>query len=43
MHGRLTCFERDWLRKDLNAVGSGLIGWILNFFLRAFHLSTARV
>ncbi|OVA07093.1 hypothetical protein BVC80_1289g7 [Macleaya cordata] len=26
--GRVTCFERDWLRKDLNVIGFGLIGWI---------------
>lgn len=27
--GRFTCFERDWLRKDLNVIGFGLIGWLL--------------
>ncbi|KAL5710511.1 hypothetical protein ACHQM5_021063 [Ranunculus cassubicifolius] len=26
--GRFTCFERDWLRKDLNVIGFGLIGWL---------------
>ncbi|XXG62624.1 hypothetical protein AAC387_Pa05g0948 [Persea americana] len=26
--GRFTCFERDWLRRDLNVIGFGLIGWI---------------
>ncbi|XP_010557432.1 PREDICTED: photosystem I subunit O [Tarenaya hassleriana] len=26
--GRVTCFERNWLRRDLNVVGFGLIGWI---------------
>ncbi|KAJ0973382.1 hypothetical protein J5N97_021341 [Dioscorea zingiberensis] len=26
--GRFTCFERDWLRTDLNVIGFGLIGWI---------------
>ncbi|CAM8964520.1 unnamed protein product [Rhodiola kirilowii] len=27
--GRYTCsFPRDWLRKDLNVIGFGLIGWL---------------
>ncbi|KAJ9177892.1 hypothetical protein P3X46_009823 [Hevea brasiliensis] len=26
--GRFTCFERNWLRTDLNVIGFGLIGWI---------------
>ncbi|KAG5566512.1 hypothetical protein RHGRI_002166 [Rhododendron griersonianum] len=27
--GRITCsFQRDWLRKDLNVIGFGLIGWL---------------
>ncbi|MCL7024186.1 hypothetical protein MKW94_011594 [Papaver nudicaule] len=27
--GRVTCsFQRDWLRKDLNVIGFGLIGWL---------------
>ncbi|XP_062173150.1 photosystem I subunit O [Alnus glutinosa] len=26
--GKFTCFERDWLRKDLNVIGFGLIGWL---------------
>ncbi|NBH36901.1 photosystem I protein PsaO, partial [Clostridiaceae bacterium] len=26
--GKFTCFERDWLRRDLNVIGFGLIGWI---------------
>ncbi|KAF9604601.1 hypothetical protein IFM89_008045 [Coptis chinensis] len=26
--GRFTCFERDWLRKDLSVIGFGLIGWL---------------
>ncbi|KAL1201884.1 Photosystem I subunit O [Cardamine amara subsp. amara] len=26
--GRVTCFERNWLRRDLNVVGFGLIGWL---------------
>ncbi|KAF5727545.1 hypothetical protein HS088_TW22G01241 [Tripterygium wilfordii] len=26
--GRVTCFERDWLRTDLNVIGFGLIGWL---------------
>ncbi|KAK9122841.1 hypothetical protein Sjap_012443 [Stephania japonica] len=26
--GRFTCFERDWLRTDLNVIGFGLIGWL---------------
>ncbi|ONK77556.1 uncharacterized protein A4U43_C02F7810 [Asparagus officinalis] len=27
--GRFTCsFQRDWLRKDLNVIGFGLIGWL---------------
>ncbi|XP_061959027.1 photosystem I subunit O-like [Populus nigra] len=25
--GKFMCFERDWLRKDLNVIGFGLIGW----------------
>ncbi|MCO5556657.1 hypothetical protein L7F22_010208 [Adiantum nelumboides] len=25
---RVTCFARDWLRKDLSVVGFGLIGWL---------------
>jgi photosystem I subunit PsaO len=25
---RVTCFNRDWLRKDLSVVGFGLIGWL---------------
>ncbi|KAG0558755.1 hypothetical protein M758_10G048400 [Ceratodon purpureus] len=25
---RVTCFQRNWLRKDLSVVGFGLIGWI---------------
>ncbi|KAL2609155.1 hypothetical protein R1flu_027728 [Riccia fluitans] len=25
---RVTCFERDWLRKDLSVIGFGLIGWL---------------
>eukprot|EP00246_Nothoceros_aenigmaticus_P011619 TRINITY_DN3231_c0_g1_i1.p1 TRINITY_DN3231_c0_g1~~TRINITY_DN3231_c0_g1_i1.p1 ORF type:complete len:152 (+),score=26.85 TRINITY_DN3231_c0_g1_i1:142-597(+) len=25
---RVTCFQRDWLRKDLSVIGFGLIGWI---------------
>ncbi|KAE8682456.1 Photosystem I subunit O [Hibiscus syriacus] len=25
--GKFTCFERDWLRRDLNVIGFGLIGW----------------
>ncbi|KAK4492279.1 hypothetical protein RD792_003083 [Penstemon davidsonii] len=27
--GKFRCFERDWLRKDLNVIGFGLIGWIV--------------
>ncbi|KAL5216167.1 hypothetical protein ABZP36_007568 [Zizania latifolia] len=29
-NGRITCmtFQRDWLRRDLNVIGFGLIGWI---------------
>ncbi|WOL11227.1 photosystem I subunit O [Canna indica] len=26
--GRFICFERNWLRKDLNVIGFGLIGWL---------------
>ncbi|CAI9294545.1 unnamed protein product [Lactuca saligna] len=26
--GKYTCFERDWLRRDLNVIGFGLIGWL---------------
>ncbi|XP_039052701.1 photosystem I subunit O-like isoform X2 [Hibiscus syriacus] len=26
--GRFTCFERDWLRRDFNVIGFGLIGWL---------------
>ncbi|XP_065865035.1 photosystem I subunit O isoform X2 [Euphorbia lathyris] len=26
--GRFMCFQRDWLRKDLNVIGFGLIGWL---------------
>nr|ADH43621.1 sex-linked protein 9 [Silene latifolia] len=27
--GRFTCsFQRDWLRRDLNVIGFGLIGWL---------------
>ncbi|CAA7400241.1 unnamed protein product [Spirodela intermedia] len=26
--GRFTCFERDWLRTDLNVIGFGLVGWL---------------
>ncbi|KAK2995030.1 hypothetical protein RJ640_021187 [Escallonia rubra] len=26
--GKFTCFERDWLRTDLNVIGFGLIGWL---------------
>ncbi|KAK8489190.1 hypothetical protein V6N13_010746 [Hibiscus sabdariffa] len=26
--GKFTCFERDWLRRDLNVIGFGLIGWL---------------
>ncbi|KAH1067039.1 hypothetical protein J1N35_032026 [Gossypium stocksii] len=25
---KFTCFERDWLRRDFNVIGFGLIGWI---------------
>ncbi|KAH8965154.1 hypothetical protein BDL97_04G103600 [Sphagnum fallax] len=25
---RVTCFNRDWLRRDLSVVGFGLIGWL---------------
>ncbi|KAG8644774.1 hypothetical protein MANES_11G164551v8 [Manihot esculenta] len=32
--GRFMCFERDWLRKDLNVIGFGLIGWIAPSSLR---------
>ncbi|KAF7001716.1 hypothetical protein CFC21_017325 [Triticum aestivum] len=29
-NGRITCmtFPRDWLRRDLNVIGFGLIGWL---------------
>ncbi|XP_064967959.1 photosystem I subunit O-like [Musa acuminata AAA Group] len=27
--GRFTCFERNWLRTDLNVIGFGLIGWLV--------------
>ncbi|CAH9070793.1 unnamed protein product [Cuscuta europaea] len=27
-YGKFTCFERDWLRTDLNVIGFGLIGWV---------------
>ncbi|GMI92268.1 photosystem I subunit O [Hibiscus trionum] len=26
--GKFTCFERNWLRRDLNVIGFGLIGWL---------------
>ncbi|MQK21555.1 photosystem I protein PsaO [Escherichia coli] len=26
--GKLTCFQRDWLRRDFNVIGFGLIGWL---------------
>ncbi|KAJ9188639.1 hypothetical protein P3X46_000015 [Hevea brasiliensis] len=26
--GKFMCFERDWLRTDLNVIGFGLIGWL---------------
>ncbi|XP_061357985.1 photosystem I subunit O [Gastrolobium bilobum] len=26
--GRVTCFQRDWLRTDFNVIGFGLIGWL---------------
>nr|CAN83522.1 hypothetical protein VITISV_019056 [Vitis vinifera] len=26
--GKFTCFERDWLRTDLNVIGFGLIAWL---------------
>ncbi|OMP01501.1 Photosystem I PsaO [Corchorus capsularis] len=26
--GKVTCFQRDWLRRDFNVIGFGLIGWI---------------
>nr|GEV20526.1 photosystem I subunit O [Tanacetum cinerariifolium] len=27
--GKYTCsFQRDWLRRDLNVIGFGLIGWL---------------
>ncbi|MFQ6619701.1 hypothetical protein Gotur_001230 [Gossypium turneri] len=26
--GKFTCFERDWLRRDFNVIGFGMIGWI---------------
>ena len=26
--GKYTCFQRDWLRTDLNVIGFGLIGWL---------------
>ncbi|GER53069.1 photosystem I subunit O [Striga asiatica] len=25
---KITCFQRDWLRRDFNVIGFGLIGWI---------------
>ncbi|KAJ7568385.1 hypothetical protein O6H91_01G079900 [Diphasiastrum complanatum] len=25
---RVTCFKRDWLRRDLSVIGFGLIGWL---------------
>eukprot|EP00245_Coleochaete_scutata_P002656 TRINITY_DN1359_c0_g1_i2.p1 TRINITY_DN1359_c0_g1~~TRINITY_DN1359_c0_g1_i2.p1 ORF type:complete len:153 (-),score=28.16 TRINITY_DN1359_c0_g1_i2:411-869(-) len=27
--GRVTCFARDWLRKDLSVIGFGIIGWMV--------------
>ncbi|XP_073054813.1 photosystem I subunit O [Primulina eburnea] len=26
--GKVTCFQGDWLRTDLNVIGFGLIGWL---------------
>uniref|UniRef100_A0A5B7CD93 Photosystem I subunit O n=1 Tax=Davidia involucrata TaxID=16924 RepID=A0A5B7CD93_DAVIN len=26
--GKFTCFQRDWLRRDLNVIGFGLVGWL---------------
>ncbi|KZV17610.1 hypothetical protein F511_33329 [Dorcoceras hygrometricum] len=26
--GKVTCFQADWLRKDLNVIGFALIGWL---------------
>ncbi|TKY67042.1 Photosystem I subunit O [Spatholobus suberectus] len=26
--GRVTCFERNWLRADYSVIGFGLIGWL---------------
>ncbi|GMN61126.1 hypothetical protein TIFTF001_030220 [Ficus carica] len=26
--GKFTCFERNWLRRDFNVIGFGLIGWM---------------
>ncbi|XP_047153457.1 photosystem I subunit O [Vigna umbellata] len=26
--GRVTCFERNWLRTDYSVIGFGLIGWL---------------
>ncbi|KAK7263428.1 hypothetical protein RJT34_31018 [Clitoria ternatea] len=26
--GRVTCFQRDWLRTDYSVIGFGLIGWL---------------
>ncbi|KAJ6311083.1 hypothetical protein OIU76_015746 [Salix suchowensis] len=26
--GKFMCFERNWLRRDLNVIGFGLIGWL---------------
>ncbi|KAL9353984.1 hypothetical protein Peur_051954 [Populus x canadensis] len=26
--GKFMCFQGDWLRKDLNVIGFGLIGWL---------------
>ncbi|XP_043697713.1 photosystem I subunit O [Telopea speciosissima] len=26
--GKFTCFQRDWLRTDLNVIGFGFIGWL---------------
>ena len=27
-NGRVTCFERNWLRADYSVIGFGLIGWL---------------
>ncbi|KAG4974273.1 hypothetical protein JHK84_031402 [Glycine max] len=27
-NGRITCFERNWLRADYSVIGFGLIGWL---------------